>query len=271
MRILGKALLAILGTSICSTPVAAAPLPPTGPWVVDYSNDQCFLDRNYGTDARPVVLAIRRVPMDPQVNLGVYSRSGGPTSLTGKARLSFGPAAPLEASFRAYSVPGKDVRNFTTYLDNGAALLVAAAQSGSISLRAPGEVNETFLVPDLAQGMHALDACLADLAQNWGMSADQFARVRVPPRPLRLDYLTARDFSAVELSRNSDSHPQVRLWVDETGKPLDCVPLQATASPAFAATTCQLLLQRAAFSPALDANGKPIRSIAVYTADWVAD
>jgi hypothetical protein len=59
--------------------------------------------------------------------------------------------------------------------------------------------------------------------------------------------------------------------VDETGKPLDCVPLKATASPAFAATTCQLLLQRAAFSPALDANGKPIRSIAVYTADWVAD
>jgi hypothetical protein len=268
MRIIERSLLTGLGIAVLAAakPTTAAPLQPTGPWVVDYSNDQCLLDRNYGTDAKPLILVIRRVPMDSDVYVGVYSRDGRPNATTGNAKVAFGDAAPVPAAFRAYFVPAKSVRSFTSYVPGGAALIDQAAQSGSISVRAPGEVQDTFLVPALADGLRALDACVLDLGKSWGMPIDQQKRVKVLARPLR-QYLQPEDYGG-QLNRNANLRPQVRLWVDENGKPLNCVPLQSTASEEFASTTCRLLLQRASFSPARDADGKPVKSIFVYTVDW---
>ena len=267
MRKFHKPLLIASAALGFATPVRAAPLPPTGPWVVDYGNDQCLLDRNYGTEAKPLILAIRRVPMDPDASVGVFSRGGPENPIVGAATVGFGGAAPIKAAFRAYSVPGKDLRSLMTYVANGATLVASAAQSGAISVRASGEIENSFQVPALAEGLRALDACLLDLGQSWGMPADQQKRVKILARPLRQDYLQPEDYAG-ELNRNSNSRPQVRLWVDENGKPLDCVPLKATASDEFANRTCRLLLQRASFSPALDADGTPVKSLLVYTVDW---
>ena len=253
--------------ALCATPAPAVPLQPTGPWVVDYSNDQCLLDRNYGTDSKPLIFGIRRVPMDFDVHVSVYSRDGRTNASTGDAKIVFGGAPPIRAAFRAFSVSGKGLRSLTTYVSDGASLVAAAARAGSISVRAPGELQETFQVPGFADGLQALDACVLDLGQSWGMTPEQQKGVKVLAHPLRRDYLRPEDYTG-ELNRNANSRPQVRLWVDETGKPHDCVPLKATSSDEFAETTCRLLLQRASFSPARDSGGKPVKSILVYTIDW---
>lgn len=255
-----------------SVPALAAPLQPTGPWVVDYSDDQCFLDRNYGTDAKPVILAIRRVPLDSDVSVGVYTRGGRSEPAAGKAKVAFGAAAPVVAKFRAYSVPGKGLHNFTTYVRESVPLLDGAAQSGTMTLRAPGEVDDTFLVPALAGGLKALDACVLDLGVSWGVPPEQQSRVKEPPRAVRHDYIGPADYSPQEINQNMNAPSQVRLWVDEAGRPLDCVPLKSNGpQQAFAQTTCRLLLKRAAFTPAIDVGGKPIKSIVVYSVDLLAD
>lgn len=267
MRKMQKSLLIAASIAVGATPVRAASVQPTGPWVVDYSNDQCFLDRNYGTDLKPLILAIRQVPMNTDVYVAVYRRGGRTNSTVGDAKIGFGGAVPVQAGFRAYSVPGKEVRSFTAYVPDGVWLIATAARSGSISVRAPGEVEETFLVPALAEGLRSLDACVLDLGQSWGMTAEQQKRVKVLARPLRQDYLRPEDYAG-ELNRNANTRPQVRLLVDEQGKPHDCVSLKSTASIEFATTTCRLLLQRASFAPARDVDGKPVKSILVYTVDW---
>ena len=175
----------------------------------------------------------------------------------------------MQAGFRAYSVPAKDLRNFVTYVPYGAPLIAAAAESGSISVGAPHEVQATFQVPALADGLRALDACVLDLGQSWGLTAEQQKRVKVLAQPLRENYLQPEDFSG-ELDRNANVRPQVRLSIDENGKPLDCVPLKATSSDEFASRACRLLLQRASFSPARDADGRPMKSLLIYTVDWFA-
>jgi len=263
--------LAVLAGGISMSAVAApaAPLTPTGPWVVDYSNDQCLLDRNYGSDESPLILAIRRVPMDPDVSIGVYTRGGNADPRIGDASLGLG-ASRIAAKFRAYSVPGKNLRNFSAYVRGGVSLFEAAGQPGSITLRAPGEVDETFAVPELAHGLRALDACVADLAQSWGLTADQQKRIKQGAQALRQDYLQPGDYSPRELNENANARSQVRLWVDESGKPIDCVPLKSGAgSTLFGNTSCRLLLKRATFKPAIDVDGKPVKSIVVYTVDWV--
>lgn len=269
MRRLRTTVLVAVLASLCAVPAAAAPLAPTGPWVVDYSNDQCVLDRNYGTDANPMILVIRRVPMDPDVSVGVLMRGGRTDAAVGDATIRFGDAAAMQAAFRAYSVPAKALRSFTTYVPYGVPLIALAAQSALISVGAPQEVQATFQVPALADGLSALDSCVLELGQSWGMTAEQQKRVKVLAQPVRKTYLAPEDFNG-ELNRNANLRPQVRLWIDEKGKPLDCVPLKATSSEDFASKACRLLLQRASFSPARDAEGRPVKSLLVYTVDWFA-
>jgi hypothetical protein len=270
MRVIQRVAMLVGGAiSMVASGASAAPLAPTGPWVVDYSNDQCLLDRNYGSDARPLILAIRKVPMDSDVSVGVYTRDGNLDPRIGDAMLNLG-ASPIDAKFRAYSVPGKGLRNFTAYVPEGASLFEAAGQAATIGVRAPGEVDATFAVPELGHGLRALDACVADLAQSWGVPAEQLKRLKEPARALRQNYLQPSDYSPRELNENANARAQVRLWVDEAGKPLDCTPLKSGAgSTLFGDTTCRLLLKRAAFKPAIDVDGKPVRSIVVYTVDWV--
>jgi hypothetical protein len=270
VRATRNALFTSAAMSLVTSPAAAAPRQPTGPWVVDSHNDQCFLDRNYGTDANPVLLAIRRVPMDPDISVGVYQRGGHSDPVNGTAAIGFGSAPAMAAKFRAYSIPAKNLHNFTAYIRDGALLLDAAARSGVVTLQASGELDESFAVPQLAAGLKALDDCVLDLGSAWGLSPEQQKRIKEPPRALREDYLSPADYSPQELNQNINAPAMVRLWVDESGKPIDCVPLQSNGvAQGFAQKTCRVLLKRAAFTPAVDVDGRPIRSIVVYTVDFV--
>jgi len=114
-----------------------------------------------------------------------------------------------------------------------------------------------------------LDQCDLNLGKSWGISVEQQQRLKVPAASIRHDYLTSSDYPEKELETLASGRSQVRLTVDETGKPLDCVAMKSIDSPAFAATTCRVLLERAAFHPAIDVGGKPMRSVVVYTVDWL--
>src|SRR5438105_238897 len=62
MRALRRAVAAICGISVCGTPAPAAPRQPTGPWQVDYDTAQCVAMRNYGTEAKPLILIFKPSP-----------------------------------------------------------------------------------------------------------------------------------------------------------------------------------------------------------------
>jgi TonB family protein len=274
MRAIQRAFLIAAGTALCASSSSAAPKPlvprqPTGPWVVDYSQDECILDRNYGTASQPQVLAISRVPMDTRVTLSYVTRDQKPLLRDGKAKIGFGTAAPVEAGFRAYPVAGKAVRNLAAYVADGVRSIESAADAGVISIDAAGELRQAYAVPGLAAAVRALDACVLDLGKAWGISIDQQKRLKEPARPLSDQYLSPDDYPPNTLNENITGRAQVRMWVDETGKPLDCTPLRSSGSPVFGETSCRLLMKRAAFKPAVDVDGKPVRSIYIYTVDWL--
>lgn len=248
------------------TAQAAGTRQPTSPWVVDYGQDECLLDRNYGTPDRPMILAFSRVPMDPMVTVSLLMPDGSASARYGSATLGIGAAAPVQAKYRAYPVVGKDLRYFKAYLDNG--LVDNAAQTSTISIYAPGEVSDAFAIPQLAPALHALDQCVVDLGQTWGVTAEQQKRIKSPAAPLRRDYLRLSDYPASALEDSPSWRAQVRIAVDAAGKPRDCTPLKSSDGTNFAATTCKLLMERAAFSPAMDVDGRAVPSIYVYTVDW---
>lgn len=247
----------------------ATPRPPTGKWIVDYANDECFLDREYGTADRPIFLAIRRFPMDDDLTIQLFTHDTGTSVLADDAKVTFGADKSVNTHFLSYRVAKTELRKWTIPVKRGALMIGSALRSESISVRAGHDLDEDFAVPGLAAALRLLDQCDLDLGKSWGISVEQQQRLKVPATSIRQDYLSSTDYPEKELRTPATGRSQVRLTIDERGKPLDCVPMKSIDSPAFAATTCRVLLERAAFHPAIDIAGKPMRSVVVYTVDWL--
>ena len=100
MRVL-RAVLIVAAVAGNPAPTSAATLQPTGKWVVNYDKDECLLERNYGTEARPLALLIERFPMDMDLAVSVFSRHEGRLEI-GHAKVTFGAAEPITAGYGAY-------------------------------------------------------------------------------------------------------------------------------------------------------------------------
>jgi hypothetical protein len=62
---------------------------------------------------------------------------------------------------------------------------------------------------------------------------------------------------------------QFRLDVDAAGKITGCHVLHRTKPDLFADLTCRSITRRAKLEPALDAEGKPVRSFSVHKVLWI--
>ena len=271
MRIFCRAAMVAAGIFLCTIASTsfAAPRTPTGKWIVDFANDECFLDREYGTAERPLFLAIRRFPMDDDLTIQIFTHDTGTSVLNGDAKVTFGAGESANTKFLSYRVAKTELRKWIIHVERGALLIGPALRSENISVRAGHDLDEDFAVPDLANALRLLDQCDLNLGKSWGISVEQQQRLKLPATSIRHDYLTSADYPEKELRTPASGRSQVRLTIDETGKPVDCVAMKSIDSPAFAATTCRILLERAAFHPAMDVGGKPMRSVVVYTVDWL--
>ena len=60
----------------------------------------------------------------------------------------------------------------------------------------------------------------------------------------------------------------VEFTIRPDGRASGCKPIPGTADPALGARTCGLVLQRLRFTPALDAQGRPVASVTRATYTW---
>ena len=269
MRVTHRVIGIAVGIVLIWTPAAAEPLQPAGKWLVEYGQDECLLNRGYGTDTKPLILIIRKLPMETDFSINVLKPIERDDLNDGKANVSFGGGQAIKAKFSAYNLASKKLRYVTLGTEDGASFAGSIMEGATLSIDAPGEVKETFSIPGFDGALHALDDCAHDLGRVWGIPIEQQLRLKKSAKALRHDYLQSDDYPTKELNKDESGRSQVRLTVDENGKPLDCVPLKSVRSPAFAQTACRLLLSRARFDPAIDVDGKPMRSIYVYTINWI--
>jgi hypothetical protein len=57
--------------------------------------------------------------------------------------------------------------------------------------------------------------------------------------------------------------------VDDAGRPTDCIVQEATNPRRFAEVSCEVIMRKARFLPALDAQGAPINSYWSHRIRWV--
>jgi outer membrane biosynthesis protein TonB len=274
-------------------------LQPTTPWDVDYAADSCRLIRVFGDAKSPVKLAFESTApkeMDMLVAgkplrtfdtlvaakflpLASKSFEGTAASSTmGPVVLwSNIPMLPPETVTKLVKQRDAlrrtpDVRPPPTSLAEQASLRQQRQEfaTAATEIEIDTDKNHPVILEtgSLGPAIAAFDKCSRDSLKDWGVDPDVDDKIVRPPWPLNAgDWLSSSDYPDRLVILGKESHVNVRLLVDASGKVTKCTSLSHYDEDEFKRITCAAIVKRARFAPAEIEDGTKVPSY--YTRDVV--
>ncbi|MXO68793.1 hypothetical protein GRI72_08140 [Altererythrobacter marinus] len=252
-------------------------LAPSSPWQLRYDKEACRLSRSFGEGEQEVVLTLAKYAPGIAMEFVV---AGTPLRPDGdRFAYRFDPVRePDEERHALFGTAddGQTIWQFTGELIPRAMLAHVGGGSEPGGLKAVetriAEQTEAFTIVSgvrqpvslrtgsLAKAMAALDTCLVDLVRSWGYDPEQLSALSAWPHPRSHPRLWIRgtDYPDTALRDNLAGAVRFRLAVDAEGNVSDCVVQAAYSDHAFREATCKALRHRARFTPARDAEGRPV-------------
>lgn len=244
---------------------SAIPLQPLGQWNVDFAETQCSAGREYQDSKGPLTLMFRQSPYNDVTHLFVV-RNGRTGKLADQlpANLTIGTGASEKSFILRYGASTAKGWRILHKLSLSPDQMARLAEAESMEVRSFDTLEAKFGLKQMERIAKLLDDCTRDLRLYWNMGEASSA-VAVPPEPFKdvRSLYTPADYPADALRSELEGAVQVMLLIDETGKTRSCEVVQREGAPVFEAMACQVLLERARFTPAKDLRGKPLR--ATYT------
>lgn len=253
-----------------AAPLPAAAPPPraaTTPWVLDFGESQCLASRDYGTPADPLTLALKPSPYGDLMELVLLRKGSGSTLATEvPATIRIDERPPIAATALVYRVRKDGPRLARARLPSGASSDLRGARTLVFTARGEGEVS-------LAMGgtrslMDEMDRCLASLQDHWNISEARRAALRSSTKGSLQGVFKSEDYPSEAVSGNSQGTSGVALLIDQSGKVADCTLTQTSGYPILDLQSCAKITQRARYTPAVGADGKPARHAAVGRITW---
>jgi TonB family protein len=218
------------------------------------------LSRSYGERAAAVQLVFRPDPSDRFLEIAaVAPHAGKHHARAGDAEAVLEPSGQRGTGvYRDYTIAGGTrVLRFSVRRDEISDLDTAA----SIRLIRGGEPSLNFALSNTANAMKTIQTCQDDLMRSWGFDAAALRTLarRAEPDGSPLKWINPNDYPAAALRAGQQGEVRFRLIVDTDGCVADCVINQTSGFKLLDDTTCALLRKRARFTPAIGADGKPVR------------
>ncbi|HEY0147657.1 MAG TPA: energy transducer TonB [Allosphingosinicella sp.] len=248
-------------------PAQSAPLQPDKKWNVDYGETHCVASRAYGTDKDPVTFALRPSASGKIVRLMIIRR--GMTFDPHHIKVTVSHAAtPTKTTALAFGARDKKLEIFWINLEREA--LDGIGASEKLVVRGSG-LNEEFALPQIGAVLTALQTCNDDLRKYWNADDDAgtsaIAAHARSVKPLAA-YLDDKDYPTQALAEGASGKSRMTLLVDETGALKDCTVDETSGIASLDAMGCLVFMERAKFTPARDAAGKPVRSVVSTSITW---
>jgi hypothetical protein len=111
--------------------------------------------------------------------------------------------------------------------------------------------------------MDILRRCLADLAATEGLDPQKIttlSRDAEPKDEEALAWMIQQDYPSEMVRKGKSGSVDIRLIVDEQGKPISCKSRNDGQDPTFTRTACDEVMKHGLFDPGLDAEGKPTKA-----------
>jgi TonB family protein len=291
------ATLALLAVGSAALPVSAASKPPIslpkmGKWEMNYDEDSCHLFGQFGSGDQATLLALTRNGPSDWLQMTVVSKLVDYNGIAVPVEVGIGDQPqPYNLQGVALTSAGKDGKKSPVikveglrldgwhWPDDTAASVTPPALSSlaeasvtSLTIRVARKQPIRLETGSLGEPMKAMRACTDDLLQHWGYDPKVYAGLtkRTTPTGNINKWLLSKDYPNRALIEGHNGMVSFRLDVDPTGAVTGCRVLYRTNPDDFADLSCKLLLQRARMTPALDAEGKPVKDYYIGRVRWVA-
>ena len=280
----------VLLTSILSSATLAKPrevrrLKPTGQWVLNYADESCQLGRDFGEGPDKVTLILYQLQPGDDFKLTFVGSIMEPAPSARSGSLKFGPN---EAESDVYFIEGTSGKDRILMIDGTERL--APLTEIDKRLFGPAHRDRTFFRLDpigperekaatwlalknimkfdlvletgpMYAAMEALRHCTWDLVDSWGLDVEQQKTLsrKAHPKNSR-SWFNVDDYPVKMLRSDSEAIVNFRIMVDTAGRPQSCHIQVSTRPKEFDEVVCKIMMKRARFHPALDAQGQPVNS-----------
>ena len=278
---LGCALAGLVVSPAAQAQGDAAMFNANSAWAADYGDDYCRLIRSFSDGKDEITLVIQRVQPGADTQL----------LLIGNAIRAFRGATELGWHFLPNDAERKSRYTRSTTGDGQQYFRLDGVTLAQFAPPAPGTPpgpprydpaaeqatgkNLTGLIVtsgltkplriqtgQLDAPVAALQACTDDLLTSWGLDAEKHRTLSAPATPQFSPdgWLPTGTIPFSEFAKFAGGGNQVRLMLDTSGKPTDCQIFSPTLDKALNDKICQILMEKAAFTPAKDAGGTAVAS-----------
>lgn len=295
MRIVAS--LTISALVVTSTMALAADKPPlslpkTSKWEMNYDEDSCHLFGQFGSGEQATLLALTREGPSDWLQMTVVSKMVGFNGISVPVEVAVGnQPQPYRLNGVALTSTGKDgtkspvvrieglrldgwqwQRGGETAVNPPAVSQQAEAGVTSLTIKVARKQPIRLETGSLGEPMKAMRACTDDLLVHWGYDPKTHAALakRTAPFGKTRNWLRSEDYPSHALVEGHNGMVRFRLDVAPTGAVTGCRVLYRTNPDDFADLSCKLLLQRARMTPALAADGKPVKDYFISQIRWVA-
>lgn len=283
--------------ALAALPLAALAVPaqakavdiaPSSPWNVDFGADKCRLARFFGEGENRHLLFFEQYWPGERFGMTVAGPSYKRFQSGTRTDIRFSEAQkPFEtrpftgtvgeygsgviystlslAKDEARETAGDAAPTRVPELDKN-----AARQVEFVSMRQRGDEIRLLSGP-LDEAFAVLDNCALDLIGTWGLDVAQHRTATRLPRWINKDAVVKRIVAVYPreaLNSGEQGIMRMRVAVSEQGTVETCTIIKATTTEQLESPACRAM-QGARFEPALDANGKPMRSYFAETIIYV--
>ena len=278
MRI-GRAWMVLISLSAQMTgaqaQVSPAPLPPISKWQMDYASGDCRLIRSFGTDKDPVTLQFTRTGISDSIELAIGGRRMPVTRQPVAVAVGTSTVERVRGML-AQGVDGDGVLGSIRFLSD---VDLPKALSSDVDAGKPTVLSVTFVrgyaaafeLGSMKAPLAALDACTDDLVKGWGIDVAAMQQQRSPPQPANdvKAWFREKDYPEKQERRGEGGYVVIRLIVGDDGAVRKCEVYKSGGDKTFEDITCQSVIQRARFRPAIGADGHPIASMWYRGIRWI--
>jgi len=238
---------------------AAAPLQPTGKWVVDFSDSACVASRDYGTEQ----LALKASPLGDVVQFALVSRAARSEAEQVDATLQPAGGSLIRTTGMIWGTGGDDPHRITS-INLKASEFQRVAAASTVSVTVDGRRRDLVL-SGMAPLAVVMKECVTDLATIWTNHEGVSSRAKSD----LATYVKDTDFPEEGIRKGVGGTTAFALLIDEKGMIADCTVIETSGQAMYDSQSCALLKKRARFTPARDAAGKPHKDSVIGKISWI--
>ncbi|HET6942294.1 MAG TPA: energy transducer TonB [Sphingomicrobium sp.] len=256
---------AVVLVGVVGQSAAAAAVDPIGDWKIESSEARCVAVRKYGDVADPITLALKAPPYKSDVLQLAIIRSGYRKS----AEQSGAKIVIDSQEYDTYALgyPLASHKQTATLFTLSPTISAALRKASSFSFSLKGGARENFAFGPSESMWTDLAACVERLSRTWNMEGVEASFAQRVSGSLR-GIFTSADYPREAVLAQFAGSSRVLLLIDEAGNVKDCTVLETSGMAVLDSRTCGVITQRAKFTPAVGADGKPMKDSYVQRIDW---